>query len=150
MLGERIARDGARVVLSRYVVETRVVEASFRALFLHELRWSRTMRAVRPVGYFLAAVTYGFVWSALALACSGGGWPVVGAVGAHAVARLMVRREVRTVLPSSARASRWTTLLLPVRDALSFVLWATSFMGRTVRWGRDRFVVDRRGRILSR
>jgi ceramide glucosyltransferase len=150
MLGELIARDGARVVLSRYVVETRVVEASFRALFLHELRWSRTMRAVRPVGYFLAAVTYGFVWSALALACSGGAWPAVVITGVHVAARLMVGGAARAVLPRSEYASRWSALLLPARDALSLVLWATSFMGRTVRWGRDRFAVDGRGRIEAR
>ena len=55
MLGELIARRGYRVVLSSYVVETTVVEHSFRALFLHELRWSRTMRALRPSASPLAA-----------------------------------------------------------------------------------------------
>src|SRR6185295_5861451 len=36
MLGALIARGGKRIVLSSYVVQTRVVETSLRALFLHE------------------------------------------------------------------------------------------------------------------
>jgi len=150
MLGELIARRGHRVVLSPYVVETTVVEGSFRALFLHELRWSRTMRAVRPVGYFLAAVTYGFVWSALAVAFSGAAWPVLGVAAAHVSARLAVHRAVGAALPSAGRVSTWAVGLLPVRDALSLVLWAASFLGRTVRWGRHRLAVDGMGRIEPR
>ena len=150
MLGELIARRGYRVVLSPYVVETTVVEHSFRALFLHELRWSRTMRAVRPVGYFLAAVTYGFVWSALAVACSGAAWPVLGVAAAHVAVRLAVHRAVGPALPSAGRFSTRSVWLLPVRDALSLVLWAVSFLGRTVRWGRHRFAVDDMGRIEPR
>jgi ceramide glucosyltransferase len=149
MLGARIAATGARVVLSPYVVETRVVERSFRALFLHELRWSRTMRAVRPVGYFLAAVTYGFVWSGLALACAGAAWPAAAGVAAmHAAVRMVVHAAVRRAL--ATRHTAPPAWLLPVRDLLSLVLWAASFTGRTVRWGRHRFVIDAVGRLARR
>jgi ceramide glucosyltransferase len=150
MLGELIARRGYRVVLSPYVVETTVVEHGFRALFLHELRWSRTMRALRPVGYFLAAVTYGLVWSALAVVFSGAAWPVLGVAAAHVAVRLAVHRAVGPALPSAGRFSTRTVWLLPLRDALSLVLWAASFLGRTVRWGRHRFAVDDTGRIEPR
>jgi ceramide glucosyltransferase len=146
MLGERIAARGERVVLSPYVVETRVVERSFAALFFHELRWSRTMRAVRPIGYFLAAVTYGFVWSALALVVTGGAWPAVAVAAVHAGLRLAVHRAAQRALAGPA-AAVW---LLPVRDALSLLLWAAAFTGRTVRWGRHRFVVDLLGRLTRR
>jgi hypothetical protein len=37
-----------------------------------------------------------------------------------------------------------------VRDGLSLVLWAAAFTGRTVRWGRQRFVVDLLGRLTRR
>ena len=148
MLGARIAESGGRVVLSPYIVETRVAEPSFRSLFFHELRWSRTMRAVRPVGYFLAAVTYGFVWSALALVISGAAWPALVAVAGHASARLTVHVVARRTLGTRDTApSVW---LLPVRDFFSIVLWAASFTGRTVRWGRHRFVVDTWGRLARR
>ena len=153
MLGERIARHGARVVLSSYVVETRVVETDFRALFLHELRWFRTMRAVRPIGFFFAASTYGFVWSALALA-AGWGSATLSLAVVHAAVRVAVHCAVRDTLPGAdatfSRPPRRRPWLLPVRDVLSFALWAVSFMGRTVRWSGHRFAVDRRGRIERR
>jgi ceramide glucosyltransferase len=148
MLGERIAARGGRVVLSPYIVETRVVAQSLSALFFHELRWSRTMRAVRPVGYFLAAITYGFVWSALALVTSAASWPAVAATAVHAAVRFGVHGFARRVL--AGRGTARTAWLLPARDALSLVLWAASFMGRTVWWGRQRFVVDVQGRLERR
>ena len=49
---------------------------------------------------------------------------------------------VRATVPSGGSATLRGVWLLPVRDTLSFVLWAASFMGRTVRWGRHRFAVD--------
>jgi ceramide glucosyltransferase len=150
MLGALVARQGRRVVLSRYVIATRVVESTFRALFVHELRWSRTMRAVRPIGYFLAASTYGLVWSALAVVTSRGAVPALAVAAVHVGARLAVHRAVRPVLPSAARFPAWGVWLLPVRDALSLVLWAASFVGRTVRWGQSRFAVDGHGRIQAR
>ena len=149
MLGERIATRGGRVVLSPYVVETRVVERTLAALFFHELRWSRTMRAVRPVGYFLAAITYGFVWSALALVATGAAWPATAVAAAHVGVRLMVHRTARQAL--SSRAPAWShAWRLPLRDALSLVLWAAAFTGRTVRWGPHRFVVDLFGKLTRR
>jgi ceramide glucosyltransferase len=146
MLGERIAARGWRVALSPYVVETRMVEDGIAALFFHELRWSRTMRAVRPVGYFLAALTYGFVWSALALAAGGAAWPAVVAAAAHAAIRLAVHRAAGRALGATPSAP-W---LLPARDLLSLVLWAAAFTGRTVYWGHHRFVVDVLGRLTRR
>jgi ceramide glucosyltransferase len=149
MLGERIAASGGRVVLSPYVVETRVVERSLAALFFHELRWSRTMRAVRPVGYFFAALTYGFVWAALALVVTGAAAPAMAVAGVHAAVRLAVHGAARRALGSTTPA--WRDLWrLPLRDALSVILWAAAFTGRTVRWGGKRFVVDLLGRLRRR
>jgi ceramide glucosyltransferase len=146
MLGERITARGERVVVSPYIVETRVVERTFGALFFHELRWSRTMRAVRPVGYFLAAVTYGFVWSGLALVATAGSRAAIALAVAQAGVRLAAHRKAHRIL-STPPARFW---LLPVRDALSLVLWAAAFTGRTVRWGPHRFVVDVFGRLTRR
>src|SRR4029077_4609306 len=47
-LGELTRGLGLRTVLSDVVVETSVVEHRLEALLQHELRWLRTIRAVRP------------------------------------------------------------------------------------------------------
>ena len=52
-LGELTRRMGLRTVLSEVVVGTVVDECSLDDLVRHELRWLRTIRAVRPLGYAL-------------------------------------------------------------------------------------------------
>jgi ceramide glucosyltransferase len=152
MLGERVAARGGVVTLSPYVVETRVVADSLAALFFHELRWSRTMRAVRPVGYFFAASTYGFVWAAAALVVTTFPGPAVGATLAHLFVRAAVHLAAQRTLRGDGgpRARAWMIAFLPARDLLSFVLWAAAFTGRTVWWGRRRFRIDLAGRLERR
>ena len=53
-LGELTRRAGLRTVLSDVVVETFVSETTVTELVRHELRWLRTIRAVRPLGYGFA------------------------------------------------------------------------------------------------
>jgi ceramide glucosyltransferase len=58
-LGELTRRQGLRTVLSEVVVEVCVAERSFGELIRHELRWLRTIRALRPLGYGLTFITFG-------------------------------------------------------------------------------------------
>ena len=58
-LGELTRRLGLRTVLSEVVVETCVAELNFGDLVRHELRWLRTIRALRPLGYSFSFVTFG-------------------------------------------------------------------------------------------
>jgi ceramide glucosyltransferase len=71
-LGELTRNLGLRTVLSDVEVETFVAETSLGDLVRHELRWLRTIRAVRPVGYLLAFITFGVPVAALGVVLSGG------------------------------------------------------------------------------
>jgi ceramide glucosyltransferase len=141
-LGQLITRDGGRVVIARYVVDTAVTAATLRDLFLHELRWARTYRTARPLGYFFSVVTL-----ALPIAIFGAlvGGPVAAAVlllGIRLAGSVMFSRELE--LPVS-----WRHLgLVPVRDTLSLAVWALSFLGRTVYWAGHRFRVDKDGKLM--
>ena len=140
-LGQLITRDGGRVVIAQYVVDTAVTAATFRDLFLHELRWARTYRTARPLGYFFSVVTL-----ALPIAILGAlvGGPLAAAVlllGIRLAGSVMFSRELE--LPVT-----WRHLcLVPVRDALSLAVWALSFLGRTVYWAGHRFRVDKDGKL---
>src|SRR5215831_9281968 len=70
-LGRMVARDGGRVVIVPYVVDTAVTASTLRGLFLHELRWARTYRTVRPLGYFLSVVTLALPICAVGLIATG-------------------------------------------------------------------------------
>src|SRR3989475_3873584 len=148
MLGWLVSGRGLRVVLVPYVVENLVTERTLLTLFLHELRWARTFRTLRPVAYFCSLFTYGIPLSLLWLAASRGSRPACIAmalhVGLRVVGRLVLYRSLGQPLPWS------DTWLVPARDVVSFVVGILSFLGRTVRWNDERFRVRRDGRLERR
>ena len=148
MLGWLVSDRGLRVVLVPYVVENVVIERNLRTLYLHELRWARTFRTLRPVAYFCSLFTYGIPLSLLWLAASRGSRPACIAmalhVGLRVVGRLVLYRSLGQPLPWS------DTWLVPVRDVVSFVVGILSFLGRTVRWNDERFRVRRDGCLERR
>jgi ceramide glucosyltransferase len=145
MLGQLVARHGWRVVLSPYVVDTVLTDRSPRAFFLHELRWARTLRAVRPLGYFFSVITYGFPLSLLALAAAPTSPWVLLAVAAHVAVRTAASRTITRTLGLSDGGS---SFMLPLRDALSLLLWGLAFAGRIVHWRGCRYAVHRDGRLV--
>ena len=139
-LGELTRRLGLRTVLSEVVVDVRVAEHSFGDLVRHELRWLRTIRALRPVGYAFSFVTFGMPVAVLGALLAGGTVPALGLLGATAMARVSLHWSLRE--PGSAGTQ---LLLLPLRDLLTSSLWAWSFAARSVHWREDRYRVTRDG-----
>jgi ceramide glucosyltransferase len=142
-LGEKTRRLGLRTVLSDVVVETSVVEDRFAALVQHELRWLRTIRAVRPVGYGLSFVTFGVPTAALGVLLSGGAPAAFAMLAVTAATRLMLHFTIR-----HRGSTALQLLLLPVRDVLSLALWSWSFATRRVHWRNERYHVNRDGSVL--
>jgi ceramide glucosyltransferase len=141
-LGELTRRMGLRTVLSEVVVETCVDERNFGELLRHELRWLRTIRAVRPVGHALSFITFGIPVAALGSLLAAGALPALTMLGITAAARVMLHSTVRK--PGSALSH---LLILPLRDTLSFALWGWSFVTRSVRWRDEHFQVTRDGSV---
>jgi ceramide glucosyltransferase len=148
MLGWLVSGRGLRVVLVPYVVDNVVAERSLQRLVLHELRWARTLRTLRPVTYFCSLFTYGIPLSILWLAASSGSRPAWISIGLHVglrtVGRLVLYRSLGQPPPWS------DTWLVPIRDVVSFLVGILSFLGRTVRWNDERFRVLRDGRLERR
>jgi ceramide glucosyltransferase len=146
-LGELVVRHGFRVHLSAYVVENIVLEPSFTSLFLHELRWARTIRSVRPLGYAFSFITYAVPLSILYLIISG--WSVEGItlVAVSTILRVVLHWVVRTSFPVRGSAAPW---LVPIRDVLSALIWAASFFGRRVRWREEHYAVRSGGRVSAK
>jgi ceramide glucosyltransferase len=139
-LGELTRRLGLRTVLSEVVVETCVDERSFGDLVRHELRWLRTIRAVRPFGYSLSFITFGLPVAGFGSLLAAGTWPAAAFFGVTALARIVLHRTVRR--PNSTVAHLF---VLPLRDGLSLALWAWGFVTRRVHWREDRYQVTRDG-----
>jgi ceramide glucosyltransferase len=135
-MGELTRRLGLQTVLSEVVVETCVDERTLSDLLRHELRWLRTIRAVRPAGYGFSFITFGLPVAALGTLLAGGARPAVMLFGATVLARVMLLSAVR-----SQNSVLWRLLILPLRDGLGLALWAWGFVGRSVHWRNDRYQV---------
>jgi ceramide glucosyltransferase len=144
-LGDLTRRIGLLTVLSEVEVETCVDERHFSDLIGHELRWLRTIRAVRPMGYGLSFVTFSLPVAVAGTLIAGVGRtgflaPAMLMLGVTALARLMLH------LSAQKRGASWLgVMLLPLGDLLGFALWCWSFVTRRVRWRDDLYRVTRDG-----
>jgi ceramide glucosyltransferase len=142
-LGELTRARGLRTVLSDVVVETCVDERSFGDLVRHELRWLRTIRAVRPLGYGLSFITFSVPVALLGCAISRGARPAIALLGVTALGRIALHLRVRGTASGITR----DFAVLALREALSLALWAWGFVTRRVHWRDDRFRVTRDGSV---
>ncbi len=136
VLGRLVHATGQRVAMAATVPATTVAEPGLGALFHHELRWARTIRAMAPAAFLLSAVQFPVFWAMLAVALVPHHiWPagiLTLAVLVRAVSGRLIERALgATVTPL------W---LVPLRDMLSIVVMAASLGGRKVAW---------RGQLLS-
>jgi len=143
-LGELTRAIGLRTVLSDVVVETSVVESSFAGMIRHELRWLRTIRAVRPVGYFLSVITFGVPVAAFGVLLTGGAIPALGMLAVTAGVRILLHVSTRPRVGSAPRVM----LMLPLGDLIGVSLWCWSYVTRSVQWRNDRFRIARDGSVL--
>lgn len=152
-LGELIRQAGLRIVLYPYEVRTTHDEVSFRSMTQHELRWMRTIRALRPWSFPLLFLSFGLplacaglLLTAAADDASGAAWSLLGLTLA---ARLAIYGVHRLRGRSRILSDLW---LIPVRDFLIAWVWFRSLFVSRVSWRGTEYEVDARGdlhRVVS-
>ena len=142
-LGDAVRELGLATVLSRYVVENHVAEPSFASLWRHELRWARTVRAMAPLGFAGSIITHTIILTVLAAAAASFSAVACWLVLVSCVLRWLSAGLIARRLDLSI-AGLW---LLPLRDALSFAVFLSSFCGRSVLWRDQLFRVEPGGRM---
>ncbi|HEY8312598.1 MAG TPA: bacteriohopanetetrol glucosamine biosynthesis glycosyltransferase HpnI [Candidatus Baltobacteraceae bacterium] len=143
-LGQLVRAAGLDVVLSSYVVRNVVCEPELATLWEHEMRWARTVRVQHPIGYAFLFLTYPLPFAVLYLALTENAPLGLIALALAAIARIALARASQTALNVRAKQTlRW----IPIRDALSLVIWAGSFFGREVRWRGQRLRISTDGRL---
>jgi ceramide glucosyltransferase len=143
-LGELTRDLGLRTVLSEVVVEVAVVERTLRELVGHELRWLRTIRAVKPLEYSFCFVTFTIPIVLIATLLSGGTPAGFSMLGTTALARALLHLKTRQPNPTFLQF-----VISPIRDVLSLMLWGWSFRTRNVRWRDHHVQVMRDGSVES-
>ena len=141
-LGELTRRLGLRTVLSEVEVETAVAEADLGDLVRHELRWLRTIRTVRPLGFAFGGITFGLPVAVAGSVLAAGSATTLVMVAITAAARFMINSAPRR--SCSLPAQLW---LVALNDLLGLALWCWSFTTRRVHWRDGRYHIARDGSI---
>ena len=135
-LGKRIAQRGYRVELMAKPVSMVFPKETLSQHFHRELRWSIGLRSVRPLGYWGLIFTQGLPWALVAAtaAMSIGSMPMaVSYLAAYLILRIGLTwttgkwgigdRQLAKIL--------W---LVPLRDAISFIIWSAGFFSDKIIW----------------
>jgi ceramide glucosyltransferase len=146
-LGRRIAARGWKVDLSGYVVCTMYPARTARSYFEHQLRWARTTRECRPWGYLGMVLTHGLPWSFAAALLTSSRTAAGAYVGGYVALRFLMAWTVGVwgLRDAVLRRKLW---LVPVRDALAFLVWGASFFSRRIHWRGLEFMVVN-GRMVA-
>jgi ceramide glucosyltransferase len=137
-LGVRIWRAGYEIALSGEVVETSLPAYRFRQFLAHQIRWSRSTRDSRKLGYAGLVFTYGLPWAIFNLVASGASLSSVALLSLTLLARVALALSVGVGILGDRQVLRdlW---LLPLRDVVALGLWIWSFAGNTVAWRDQHF-----------
>ncbi len=140
-LARHITALGKRALLSTYVVETSVGDATWSGVWQHQLRWARTIRLSKGAGYAGLPITHAGLWALAAFAF--GAWmPGVVLLALRGISALAAGGLVLR-----SRFAGTCCWLAPVWDLYAFAIWLASYAGRTVRWRGRTLVIGRDGRI---
>jgi ceramide glucosyltransferase len=133
LVGRLIAEQGFEVRLLPYAVSTVSDYRSISDLMHKRLRWIVVMRHMRPWGHFGLLLTQGLFWSLVAVALHPTAAVASGYLGVYLALRVAMTWIVGV---RGLRQSRlWKSMLLiPLWDAVAFLIWVASFTRNTIRW----------------
>jgi ceramide glucosyltransferase len=141
-LGNRVAKLGARVTLSREVVSTMYPVQTLRGFWQHQVRWAKTIRLCRPASYAALLFTQGLPWTLLAASVA----PSAALAGSYLAAYVGLRISLAAtvgvwgVRDETLRRKLW---LVPVWDVIHFVIWLASFSSNRVVWGDIQYSAEK-------
>jgi ceramide glucosyltransferase len=144
-LGQLVRALGLRVVLSPYLVDGEHHEPDFLSLSRHELRWMRTIRALRPRSFGAMFVTFSLPMAALGLALAAldrAALPPVWSMFAFILAARVLLHWGHGLSRRPLATDLW---LLPLRDLLLCMTWCRSLFTSRVSWRGSEFDVDADG-----
>ena len=135
MMGRLVAGAGYRVILSSSVVEHRVGTRNFRQAAGQRLRWARSTRRSRPIGYLGQLFTSPIPPILMLWALHPAWWPLVLA----AVFFRTGTAGIATEWALSDQLTRKYWWLIPLHDVFGFLIWLAGFFGSTVQWRSRRY-----------
>ena len=145
--GRLVAEQGFEVKLLPYVVESVADFKTMRDLLHKRTRWMTVQRLMRPWGHLGLIFTWGLPWALVAVLLEPTAAVVLAYLGGYAVCRILITWTIGAW--GMKQRGVWRKMpLIPLWDAMAFVMWIASFARRTIRWrGVDYFL--REGRLVA-
>jgi ceramide glucosyltransferase len=140
-MGRAVRARGYTMAIPAMGVGHTAAENSASDLLRHELRWTRTIRMVNPVGHLGSFITHGFAFALMSAVLLDFNTVSLVVVALTLGARLFLKRRVDGLFGTYA-GPYW---LLPLRDLLSFAIFVASLFGETVHWRGTHFAVEPSG-----
>ncbi|HET9408573.1 MAG TPA: bacteriohopanetetrol glucosamine biosynthesis glycosyltransferase HpnI [Candidatus Sulfotelmatobacter sp.] len=140
VLGKFAAERGYGVILSSYVIEHHIGNATLRENIAHRVRWTRSTRRSRPSGYVGQLFTMPLPIALLVCAVAPAWWPVLPAT-------LLVRSIAAYMVSARVLKAKINWLLLPIEDINAFLFWIAGFFGKTILWRGRRYRLFSDGRF---
>lgn len=146
VMGKKVSESGWRVLLSCAIIEHRIGSQNLSRSVKHRLRWARSTRRSRPLGYIGQVFTNPLPLAVLLCVVWPPGWWL-------AILTVMFRAAAAWatagwVLHDPLVCARWW--LVPVQDLLSFVVWIGGFFGNTILWRGKKYYLFRDGKFELR
>ncbi len=147
-LGNRLWRKGYKVILSPVVLENVVGRMKMRDYIAHQVRWARTYRSSRPKGFAGYGIAHILPFALLLLILQGPGAPALSAVGAVLLIRSVSAAVIYRKVIRSGKWLKWLPIF-PIKDIISFGIWASSFLSSTVTWRGRTYKILKSGKIVE-
>jgi ceramide glucosyltransferase len=136
VLGNWIAKNGYKVVLSGHAIDHMVLQADFVDSMKHQVRWMKSTRFSRPKGHFGTSLTFGVPFGVMAWAGALMlGMPLLAwcALLGSVLGRSVQAWVVGTYVVRERRI--WAAMVLfPVRDLIGPLIWALSYASNRIQW----------------
>jgi ceramide glucosyltransferase len=145
--GRLVAEQGFEVKLLPYVVQSVADFKTMRDLLYKRTRWMTVQRLMRPWGHLGLIFTWGLPWALVALATEPTTAVALAYLGGYALSRIAITWTIGRW--GMRQHGLWGKMpLIPLWDAMAFLMWIASFARRTIRWrGVDYFL--REGRLVA-
>ncbi len=140
VMGKFAAEAGHGVILSSYVIEHHIGSTDLRHNAAHRLRWGRSTRRSRPLGYLGQLFTMPLPLALLVCVVNPAWWPVLPLT-------IVVRFVSAYVVSARILSAKLNWLLLPLEDVIAFGFWIAGFFGNTITWRGQRYRLYADGRF---
>jgi ceramide glucosyltransferase len=140
-MGRAVRARGYTLAIPAMGVGHTAAENSATDLLRHELRWSRTIRMVNPLGHLGSFLTHGFAFALMSAILLDFNTVSLAVLALTLTTRLFLKARIDGLFGTYA-GPYW---LVPLRDLLSFAVYVASLFGETVHWRGTHFAVEPSG-----